>query len=77
MPVKNKLNEVLAQRLGCKITPYRLTKMTGLAQLTARSAMNNPDWYPDKNTTEIICRVFGIQPGDFLFFTEDEAMKQQ
>ncbi len=72
MPVKNKLKEVLTERLGVeKITAYRFRKMTGLGQETSLNALSNPDWYPDKKTTEALCKVFGLQPGDFLIFEEE------
>jgi len=71
MPVKNRLKDVLAERLGEQITAYRLSQLTGLAPHTSLRMLNNSDSYPDKKTTEAICKAFGLQPGDFIYFTRD------
>lgn len=71
MPVKNRLKDVLYERLGEQITAYRFKQITGLGQATSLSALKDPNWYPDKKTTEAICKAFGLQPGDFIYFTRD------
>jgi hypothetical protein len=72
MPVKNRLKDVLTERLGEQITAYKFKQKTGLGQSTSLNALGDPNWYPDKRTTEIICRVFNLQPGDFIYFTMEE-----
>lgn len=71
MPVKNRLKDVLYERLGEQITAYKFSKLTGLAAHTSLRMLNNSDSYPDKKTTEAICKAFGLQPGDFIYFTQD------
>jgi hypothetical protein len=71
MPLRNRLKDVLAERLGEKITAYRFKKLTGLGQETSLNALHNPDWYPDKRTAETICRTFNLQLADFLFYVDD------
>ena len=72
MPVKNRLKDVLYERLGEQITAYKFSKLTGLAPHTSLRILNNSNSYPDKKTTETICRIFGLQPGDFIYFTQDD-----
>lgn len=76
MAVKNKLKEVLETLLGEGITAYQFKKITKLGQTTCLNALNNPDWYPDKSTTERICQIFGIQPGDFIVYVEDKHISE-
>ncbi|MEG4406385.1 helix-turn-helix transcriptional regulator [Microcoleus sp. MON2_D5] len=45
----------------------------GIGQATALSAWNDPFWLPNTSTLQLICRAFKIQPGDFLFYLEDDA----
>lgn len=45
----------------------------GIGQATALSAWNDPFWLPNASTLQLICRAFNIQPGDFLFYLEDDA----
>jgi hypothetical protein len=75
MPLQNRLKDILAERLGGEITAYRFRKITGLGQGTSLSALNNPDWYPDKKTAETVCKAFNIQPADFLFYVDDSQME--
>ena len=72
MAVKNKLKDVLTELLGEEITPTRLRKATGMGHATSLRILKNPDWYPDKKTTEAICKAFGLQPGDFIYFTQED-----
>ncbi len=73
MPMRNKLKAVLEERLGQELTAYRLKKLTGLGQKTTLNAINNPDWYPDKSTAEVLCQVFNLQLSDFMFFEREDG----
>lgn len=79
MPVMNKLRSVLVAK-GIQ-NPYQLRaaikkadpRNKGIAQGTALSAWNDPFWLPNASVLQLICRAFNIQPGDWLFYLEDDA----
>lgn len=70
MPVMNKLRSVLEGK-GIQ-NPNQLRTATGIGQQTALDAWNDPFWVPSAPTLQTICRVFKIQPGDFLFYLDDD-----
>jgi Cro/C1-type HTH DNA-binding domain len=80
-PMINKLRSVLVTK-GIK-NPYQLKaavkkadpRNKGIAQGTALSAWNDPFWLPNASVLRLICRAFKIQPGDFLFYLEDDALE--
>jgi len=72
MPVKNQLKDVLTNLLGEEITPAKLRKLTGIGHATSLRILNNPNWYPDRSTAEAICKAFGLQPGQWLIYIEEE-----
>jgi DNA-binding Xre family transcriptional regulator len=71
MPMINVLKEFLATK-GVE-TAYQFHKKTGLPQATAYRLYNKRNVYPDQRTQEIVCRVFDVQPGDFLRYEPDDA----
>lgn len=78
MPVMNRLRSVLEAQ-GIE-NPNQLRSATkridptgkGIGQQTALDAWNDPFWVPSASTLQMICRTFKIQPGDFLFYWDDE-----
>lgn len=70
--MRNKVKEVLERKLGEPVSSYKLRKLTGLGRGTCLSALNDPNWYPDQGTSEKLCKVFELQPGDFLFYEPEE-----
>jgi DNA-binding Xre family transcriptional regulator len=70
MPMINVLKDFLATK-GVE-TAYQFHKKTGLPQATAYRLYNKRNVYPDQKTQEIVCRVFDVQPGDFLRYEPDD-----
>ncbi|MFK0734498.1 MAG: helix-turn-helix domain-containing protein [Gloeotrichia echinulata HAB0833] len=70
MPMINVLRDFLATK-GVE-TAYQFHKKTGLPQATAYRLFNKRNVYPDQKTQEIICRVFDVQPGEFLRYEPDD-----
>ncbi|MEG4377072.1 helix-turn-helix transcriptional regulator [Microcoleus sp. M2_D5] len=79
MPVMNKLRSVLVAKGIENANQLRVatkkadSQKKGIGQATALSAWNDPFWLPNASTLQLICRAFNIQPGDFLFYLEDDA----
>lgn len=65
----NRIKEVLTSK-GVS-SGYKFWKQSGLSQTTAYRIWREPAVYPDKETTETICKVFGLQPGDFLYYQQE------
>lgn len=72
MPMKNRLKNVLEEQLGEQITAYKFRQKTGLGQSTSLNAIQDEDWYPDKKSAEVICKVFGLQPGQFIYYVSED-----
>ena len=78
MPVMNRLQTVLRARGIENPNQFRVaTKKAdpegkGLSPGASLSAWKNPYWVPAASSLQLICRTFGIQPGDFLFYVPDE-----
>lgn len=70
MPMINVLRDFLATK-GVE-TAYQFHKKTGLPQATAYRLFNKRNVYPDQKTQEIVCRVFDVQPGEFLRYEPDD-----
>ncbi|MBD2536753.1 helix-turn-helix transcriptional regulator [Nostoc flagelliforme FACHB-838] len=70
MPMINVLKDFLATK-GVE-TAYQFHKKTGLPQATAYRLYNKRNVYPDQKTQEIVCRVFDVQPGEFLRYEPDD-----
>ncbi len=79
MPVMNKLRSVLVAKGIENANQLRVatkkadSQKKGIGQATALSAWNDPFWLPNASTLQLICKAFNIQPGDFLFYLEDDA----
>lgn len=79
MPVMNKLRSVLVAKGIENANQLRVatrkadSQNRGIGQATALSAWNDPFWLPNASTLQLICRAFKIQPGDFLFYLNDDA----
>lgn len=73
MPVRNCLKPVLEKKLNIqRLTPYRFGKLTGLGRATS-DRINDPNWIPSAETLETICRIFRIQPGEFIYWVPDDS----
>ncbi len=73
MPVRNCLKPVLEKKLNIeRLTPYRFGKLTGLGRATS-DRINDPNWIPSAETLETICRIFRIQPGEFIYWIPEDS----
>ena len=72
MPIRNTI-KALAAAKGDD-TNYKFWKRSGLPQSTAYRIYRNSDVYPSAPVLEVICQVYGVQPGDCLeYVPEDES----
>lgn len=69
MSIENRLPQILQEKGGKPMTQYQLMKSTGLAQGTARRALENKEWFPSRDTASKICMTFGLQLSDWLYFS--------
>ena len=61
------MSQVLQEKRGKRMTQYQLMKSTGLAQGTARRALENKEWFPSRDTALRICKTYGLQLSDWLY----------
>ena len=79
MPVMNKLKDVLLEQ-GIE-NPFQLKnkikevdpRKKGIAQGTALAAWNDRKWIPNASVLPLICKAFKLQPGDFLYYEDDDT----
>jgi plasmid maintenance system antidote protein VapI len=65
--MENHLSEVLEQKRGKRMTQYRLMKDMGVAQGTARNALENKEWFPTRDTALKIYEAYGLQLSEWLY----------
>ncbi|QYO62645.1 helix-turn-helix domain-containing protein [Leptolyngbya sp. 7M] len=70
MPIRNTIKAVAASK-GDN-TNYKFWKRTGFPQSTAYRIYRDPTVYPSAPVLEVICKVYGVQPGDCLEYVPDE-----
>ena len=58
--------KTLVDRLG--ITRYRFWKDTGFNQRTAYALYDNPSYIPKKEVMERLAKIYGWQPGQYLYY---------
>jgi DNA-binding Xre family transcriptional regulator len=64
MALVNRIKEFAEQQQVA--TPKEFAEVTKIPTSTACRLFKNPNNYPSKESQELICRAFGVQPGDFL-----------
>lgn len=81
MPVMNNLKILLQSRGIENPNQFRVatqeadSEKKGIAPGTALTAWNDRLWVPSATTLRLICKTFQMQPGDFLYYASDEAIK--
>ncbi|NJR55412.1 MAG: helix-turn-helix transcriptional regulator [Acaryochloris sp. CRU_2_0] len=55
-----------------KTTPYRFWQESGIGRDTAYRMYNDPTYIPGSGALSKICVTYGLQPGDFLIYRQDE-----
>ncbi|MGE5659970.1 MAG: helix-turn-helix domain-containing protein [Actinomycetota bacterium] len=68
MVVRNTLKDFITNR-GLNV--YQFCKQTGITKATAYRLCRNQEDIPSGKAMDIICKVYGVKPGDLLHYEPD------
>jgi DNA-binding Xre family transcriptional regulator len=69
MPIRNKIKAIAGSKGDD--TNYKFWKRTGLPQSTAYRIYRDATVYPSEAVMSLICKVYGVQPGDCLEYINE------
>lgn len=71
MPVKNRVKQLLEEKQVVSMGQF--IRDTGITRNTARSLINNPEHYPDKNTLAAILRAYNVSVEDVIVWIPEPS----